>query len=87
MESDTAASPISREVFAGMERADGNTVNLDRESLLMAENQLRFRTGIQLLRSELQKISMAISEGRYIRKPFTPDQVKEHVMPLLEGAK
>ncbi|HEY1271085.1 MAG TPA: response regulator [Terriglobales bacterium] len=21
----------------------------------------------------------------YIRKPFTPDQVKEHVMPVLEG--
>jgi hypothetical protein len=24
---------------------------------------------------------------RYIRKPFTPEQVKEHVVPLLEGGK
>jgi flagellar basal-body rod protein FlgB len=56
--------PMSHEVFSGVERADGNSVNLDRESLLMAENQLRFKTGVQLLRSELQKISLAIREGR-----------------------
>lgn len=56
--------PTSHEVFSGMERADGNNVNIDRESLLLAENQLRFRTGVQLLRSELQKISLAIREGR-----------------------
>jgi flagellar basal-body rod protein FlgB len=61
---ESASSPIPHEVFTGMERPDGNNVNLDRESLLLAENQLRFRTGVQLLRSELQKISMAIREGR-----------------------
>ena len=29
----------------------------------------------------------ALSHGArgYIRKPFTPDQVKEHIVPLLEG--
>jgi len=24
---------------------------------------------------------------KYIRKPFTPEQVKEHVVPLLENSK
>ena len=32
-------------------------------------------------------VVQALSFGAkgYIRKPFTPDQVKEHVMPVLEG--
>src|SRR5881394_105932 len=32
-------------------------------------------------------VVQALSNGArgYIRKPFTPDQVKEHVLPLLEG--
>lgn len=31
----------------------------------------------------------ALSAGArgYIRKPFTPDQVREHVLPLVEGTK
>lgn len=38
--------------------------------------------------SESQVIQ-ALSAGArgYIRKPFTPDQVKEHVLPLLNGKK
>lgn len=64
LENDSSPSPMSHDVYTGMERPDGNNVNLDRESLLLAENQLRFRTGVQLLRSELQKISLAIREGR-----------------------
>ena len=64
MEGGNDSAPMSHEVYSGTERGDGNNVNLDRESLLMAENQLRFRTGVQLLRSELQKISLAIREGR-----------------------
>ena len=34
-------------------------------------------------------VVQALSFGArgYIRKPFTPDQVKEHVLPLLEGTK
>jgi two-component system chemotaxis response regulator CheY len=31
--------------------------------------------------------ALSLGARGYIRKPFTPDQVKEHVMPLLEGAK
>ena len=32
-------------------------------------------------------VVQALSAGArgYIRKPFTPDQVKEHVLPLVEG--
>ena len=32
---------------------------------------------------------MAMKDGAcdYIRKPFTPEQVKEHVLPLLDGKK
>src|SRR3954451_6056152 len=29
--------------------------------------------------------ALSLGARGYIRKPFTPDQVKEHVMPLLEG--
>ncbi|MFZ0285053.1 MAG: response regulator, partial [Terriglobales bacterium] len=29
--------------------------------------------------------ALACGARGYIRKPFTPEQVKEHVMPLLEG--
>ncbi|MBZ5573070.1 MAG: response regulator [Acidobacteriia bacterium] len=34
-------------------------------------------------------VVQALSMGArgYIRKPFTPEQVKEHVVPLLEGKK
>jgi two-component system chemotaxis response regulator CheY len=28
--------------------------------------------------------ALSIGARGYIRKPFTPDQVKEHVIPLLE---
>lgn len=34
-------------------------------------------------------VVQALSAGArgYIRKPFTPDQVREHVLPLVEGVK
>lgn len=41
-------------------RPDGNNVSLDRESLNMAEAQLRFKTGVSLLRMENQRILDAI---------------------------
>lgn len=59
-----AGDPLPRQVPLPTERPDGNNVNVDRESLLLAENHLRFRTGVQVLRSELQRISIAIREGR-----------------------
>ena len=41
-------------------RPDGNNVSMDRESLRMAEAQLKFKTGVALLRMENQKILDAI---------------------------
>jgi flagellar basal-body rod protein FlgB len=45
------------------ERPDGNNVSIDRESLLMAQNQLQFQTGVALLRSEFSRLQLAISGG------------------------
>jgi flagellar basal-body rod protein FlgB len=41
-------------------RPDGNNVSLDRESLNLAEEQLKFKTGVALLRQEYQRILDAI---------------------------
>lgn len=55
---------VSREVSGLLQRPDGNNVSLEREGILMAETQLQFRTGVQLLRSEFRRILNAIQEGR-----------------------
>jgi flagellar basal-body rod protein FlgB len=41
-------------------RPDGHNVSMDRESLHLAEAQLKFKTGVALLRSEYQEIMDAI---------------------------
>ncbi len=41
-------------------RPDGNNVSIDRESLQLAEAQLKFRTGVALLRQEYQRVMDAI---------------------------
>ena len=41
-------------------RPDGNNVSMDREGLNLAEAQLRFKTGVTLLRQEYQNILDAI---------------------------
>ncbi len=41
-------------------RPDGNNVSMDRESLNLAEAQLKFKTGVTLLRHEFTRISDAI---------------------------
>ena len=41
-------------------RPDGNNVSLDRESLNLAEAQLKFKTGVALLRQEYQREMDAI---------------------------
>jgi len=43
---------------------DGNDVNLDRESRLLAENALRFQLASQLLRSQIRVVRSAIQEGK-----------------------
>lgn len=41
-------------------RPDGNNVSMDREGLQLAEAQLRFRTGVALLRLENQRVMDAV---------------------------
>lgn len=46
-----------------LERPDGNNVNLDRESMLMAQTQLQYSTGVALLREEFHRLNLAINGG------------------------
>ena len=55
----------SGEVRVGLEdglvaRPDGNNVSMDRESLNLAEAQLKFKTGVAVLRQQYQMIMDAI---------------------------
>ena len=52
--------PRLRLVDGLVSRPDGNDVSLDRESLNLAEAQLKFKTGVALLRVEYQQILDAI---------------------------
>jgi flagellar basal-body rod protein FlgB len=59
-----ATTPAVRGVKGLVARPDGNDVNVDRETLLLAETQLQFRMGVELLRGEFRRMLMAINEGR-----------------------
>jgi flagellar basal-body rod protein FlgB len=48
------------EVDGLIARPDGNNVSVDRESLQLAEAQIKFRTGVALLRQEYQRVMDAI---------------------------
>jgi flagellar basal-body rod protein FlgB len=54
-------SPTATEVPGLMERADGNNVDIDRESLVMAETQLQYQMGIQLIKRQFHQILSAIN--------------------------
>jgi flagellar basal-body rod protein FlgB len=56
-------APLLRTPQGLIARPDGNNVSLERESLLLAETQMKFNLGVQLLRAELHAISSAIHEG------------------------
>ncbi len=57
----TAAAPVHVGLVDGLiARPDGNDVSMDRESLNLAEAQLRFKTGVALLRQEDQRVMDAI---------------------------
>ena len=56
-----AQRPVRVKTVDGLiARPDGNDVSMDRESLNLAEAQLRFKTGIALLREEYQRVMDAI---------------------------
>ncbi len=53
--------PVRVKVVDGLiARPDGNDVSVDRESLNLAEAQLKFKTGVALLREEYQRVMDAI---------------------------
>lgn len=55
--------PIASDVPGLKVKNDGNNVNLDRESRLLAENALRFSVASNLMRSQLKIVHMAIEGG------------------------
>ncbi len=58
------ASPRVREVRGLIERPDGNNVSLDRETMALAQVQLQYRAGVELLRNEIHTLQSAINEGK-----------------------
>jgi flagellar basal-body rod protein FlgB len=61
VENGRAAQPVQIKAVDGLiSRPDGNNVSMDREGLNLAEAQLRFKTGVTLLRQEYQRILDAI---------------------------
>ena len=56
-------SPVAHQVRGLMERPDGNNVSVERESLLLAEVQMKFTLGVQLLKDQFHLISTAINSG------------------------
>ena len=61
VEKGRGARPVHIKAVDGLiARPDGNNVSMDREGLNLAEAQLRFRTGVALLRQEYQRVLDAI---------------------------
>lgn len=54
---------VGRPVRGLIERPDGNNVSVERESLLLAETQMKFSLGVQLLKDQFHEISQAINSG------------------------
>jgi flagellar basal-body rod protein FlgB len=63
----SATSPAAPNVIQPeglLVKNDGNDVNLNRETRLLAENVLRFNAASTLLKGEMRLIRHAIGEGR-----------------------
>jgi flagellar basal-body rod protein FlgB len=56
-------TPVVRTLRGLIMRPDGNNVSVERESLLLAETQMKFNLGVQLLKDQFHLISQAISSG------------------------
>ena len=57
------SGPQTTEVRGLLERPDGNNVSVEREGLLMAQTQLQFNAGVQLLKLEFHRLASAINGG------------------------
>lgn len=59
------SEPSPEEISGLISRPDGNNVSVDRESMVMAQTQLQFRTGVELLRHQYTQMMDAIkSDGK-----------------------
>jgi flagellar basal-body rod protein FlgB len=58
-----AFAPVAHPVHGLVERPDGNNVSVEREGLLLAETQMKFNLGVQLLKDQFHSISQAINSG------------------------
>jgi len=58
-----AFAPVAHEIHGLLERPDGNNVSVERESLLLAQNQLRFTVAVAFMKAEFHRLSSAISGG------------------------
>jgi flagellar basal-body rod protein FlgB len=56
-------TPVAHEIRGLLERPDGNNVSVERESLLLAQNQLRFTVAVQFLKAEFHRLTSAITGG------------------------
>jgi flagellar basal-body rod protein FlgB len=56
-------TPVVSRVQGLLERPDGNNVDLDRESLLLAQSQLQYQMGTQLVKSNFHTLLSAINGG------------------------
>ena len=59
-----AFSPRIVAVRGLMQRPDGNNVNVDRESLLLAQSQLQFQIGTSLVKDRFHEVLSAINGGQ-----------------------
>lgn len=57
-------TPIVAEAPGLPAHNDGNNVSIDRESRLLAENDIRFNLATQLLKGKIKGLRSAIEEGR-----------------------
>jgi flagellar basal-body rod protein FlgB len=62
-EDGVALEPQIEEVRNLNERPDGNNVNLDREGLMLAQAQLQYQMGVQLVKSQFHQLLSAIKGG------------------------
>jgi len=58
-----AYAPATRRIRGLMERPDGNNVSVERETLLLADTQMKYNLGVQLLKDEFHTLSQAINSG------------------------
>ena len=58
------SQPQAAQVIGLKTKNDGNNVNIDRESRLLAENDIRFSIATNLLKSRFKTLRSAIEEGK-----------------------